>query len=197
MNAALREELLAMAAEDQRVRNELAGDGSLYGGYHPEMERVHTRNAVRLAEILDQHGWPGISLVGEDGEEAAWLVAQHAIADPPLQRRALKLLEQVPGGEIPQWQIAYLVDRVRILEGRPQLYGTQFDWDENNEMSALPIEDPERVDHRRTSVGLEPLAERTAKMREQARNSKEPPPRDVSARRQQMEAWAVKVGWHR
>jgi hypothetical protein len=37
MNAALRQELLAMAEEDQRVRAELAADGSLCQGYHPVM----------------------------------------------------------------------------------------------------------------------------------------------------------------
>ena len=37
MNDALRDELVAMAEEDQRVRAELASDGSLFDGYHPRM----------------------------------------------------------------------------------------------------------------------------------------------------------------
>ncbi len=52
----LREGLLAMAAEDRRVRAELAADGSLFDGYHPRMAEVHRRNAARLTEILDRHG---------------------------------------------------------------------------------------------------------------------------------------------
>ena len=195
MDSALRHELLLRAAEDERVREELARDGSLYQGYHPRMEEVHTRNAARLAEILDQHGWPGISLAGDDGEEAAWRIAQHAICDPSLQRRTLQLLQQAPAHEAPRWQLAYLVDRIRTLEGRPQVYGTQFDWDEQGEMSPLPIEDPEHVDQRRAAMGLDSLAQRTFAMRTQARSGTEPRPCDLAARRREMDAWARKVGW--
>src|SRR5688500_3348445 len=92
-SSALRAELLAMTEEDLRVRTELAEHGSLFDGYHPRMELVHRRNATRLSAILDRCGaWPGRSLVGGDGAHAAWLIAQHAIGDPVLQRRALQLL---------------------------------------------------------------------------------------------------------
>jgi hypothetical protein len=123
----LREELLAMAAEDQRVRAELAADGSLFDGYHPRMAEVHRRNAARLTEILDLHGWPGRDLVGADGAAAAWLVLQHAIGDPPLMRRGLELLWRLAPGEIGPARLAMLEDRVRAFEGRPQRYGTQYD----------------------------------------------------------------------
>jgi hypothetical protein len=52
-----------------------------------------------------------------------------------------------------------LTDRIRVLEGRAQLYGTQFDWDQNGVMSPLPIEDEPGVDQRRAQLGLEPLAQ--------------------------------------
>jgi hypothetical protein len=45
----LKTELLSMAAEDLRVREELARDGSLFEGYHPRMRAVHERNAAGLA----------------------------------------------------------------------------------------------------------------------------------------------------
>lgn len=84
LNERLRSELVAMAENDLSVREELIADGSLASqGYHPRMEAVHKRNASRLALIIDRYGWPGISLVGEDGARAAWLVAQHAIGNPP------------------------------------------------------------------------------------------------------------------
>ncbi len=54
-NSALRDELLAMRAEDERVRDELANEGSLYEGYHPRMAEVHRRHGARLAEIIDEH----------------------------------------------------------------------------------------------------------------------------------------------
>jgi hypothetical protein len=59
MNAPLRERLVAMIAEDERVRAELAADGSLFQGYHPRMAEVHHHNATELATIIAAHGWPG------------------------------------------------------------------------------------------------------------------------------------------
>src|SRR5688500_12493537 len=82
MNEALRRELLSLREEDMRVREQLSADGSLFEGYHPHMEAVHRHNAARLREIIGEYGWPGASLVGTDGAEAAWLIVQHAISEP-------------------------------------------------------------------------------------------------------------------
>src|SRR5438270_2438863 len=134
MNTALRRELLTMAEEDRRVRAELAADGSLFEGYHPTMQAVHDRNAARLTDIIAEHGWPGRSLVDEDGARAAWLILQHAIGHPALQRRGLVLLQEaVAQGEVPALEAAMLEDRVAFFEGRPQRYGTQYDWNNQAE----------------------------------------------------------------
>jgi hypothetical protein len=192
MNDRLRDELLAMKEHDLRVRARLAADGSLFEGYHPEMEAVHRKNSAKLIEIIQQYGWPGSSLVGEDGAEAAWLIAQHAIGEPPFQRRCLTLLEAAAeAGAVPAWQAAYLEDRIRVFEGRKQLYGTQMDTGPDGEPVPLPIEDADRVDERRSAVGLEPLAARLAKV-------ERVPPTEAHerARRQaDYEAWLRRVGW--
>src|SRR3954470_1433955 len=107
MDDNLRAELVAMAAEDQRVRAELAADGSLFDGYHPRMAEVHRSDAARLRAILDRHGWPGPTLVGADGT-AIWLVLQHPISDPPLMRRDLALLSRLAPGEIDPARLAML-----------------------------------------------------------------------------------------
>jgi len=94
MNEQLRQELLAMREEDLRVRAELLKGASSFGSYHPRMEELHEQNTARLKEIIAEHGRPGRSLVGEDGAIAAWFITQHAISDPPFQRRALELLRE-------------------------------------------------------------------------------------------------------
>ena len=66
----LRDELFAMEADDDRVRAQLAADGSLFAGYHPDMEAVHRRNAGRLRAIVAEVGWPGRSVVGEEAAHA-------------------------------------------------------------------------------------------------------------------------------
>ena len=97
MNDTLRQQLVAMAAEDARVRAELAATGELFRGYAPRMEDVHRRNARDLLAIVREHGWPGRSLVGEEAMHAAWLVLQHAIGEPDVQRGCLPILRDGRG----------------------------------------------------------------------------------------------------
>jgi hypothetical protein len=190
------DELLAMAAEDVRVRTELAADGSLFHGYHPTMRAVHDANASRLAVILDAHGWPGERQVGQEGAHAAWLIVQHAIAHPALQRRALELIQAaVRRGDAPALHAALLEDRIRVFEGRPQLYGTQFDWDSTGQLNPLPVEDPTGVEGHRRAVGLEPMEQQVKNVRAAAARDGERPPADWAARRREIEAWYREVGW--
>jgi hypothetical protein len=196
MNDALREELLAMQAEDMRVRAELLEEGALGDGYNPRMREVHERNATRLKEIIAAHGWPGISLVGRDGSHAAWRIVQHSIADPTFQRTCIAAIQNsIEQGEAPLAQLAFLEDRVRFYEGRPQLYGTQFHWDENREMNPWPIEDPEHVDERRSLAGLNSIAERTREIREQAAREGDVPPQNPEEEKRKFEAWLRETGW--
>jgi hypothetical protein len=196
MNAALRDELLAMAEEDRRVRAEVVAGGSPFEGYHPTMQAVHYRNAARLTEIIDQHGWPGRSLVGADGSWAAWLIVQHAIAHPDLQRRGLRLLQEAAArGEVPAAEVALLHDRICFFEGRPQRYGTQYDWTEGGELAPWTVEDEAGVDERRRAVGLPPLAGNTRRIRENAARDGDERPHDRKERHRKFEEWARSVGW--
>lgn len=194
MNSELKQRLLEMVEEDGRVRAELAATGELFQGYAPKMAEVHRRNAEKLEAMIEQYGWLGKSLVGEDGADAAWLILQHAIGQPKLQRRCLPILQEaVERGEAEPAHAAYLEDRICFFERRPQRYGTHFDWDENGQMSPYLLENPERVDEYRQAVGLSPLAERV----EEARNNteEEPKPSDLKKRESEMREWAKSVGW--
>jgi hypothetical protein len=63
---------------------------------------------------------------------------------------------------------ALLVDRMRMADGKDQLYGSQFvRTDDGSTVAPWPIEDAEHVDDRRRRVGLTPLAEQSREMREQ------------------------------
>src|SRR3972149_3680801 len=82
-----RAKLILAAENDLRTRALLADRGLLGDGYHPEMESVHLENAKLLEEAFAAIGWPGRSLVDDDGAGAARLLLQHAISRPDAQRR--------------------------------------------------------------------------------------------------------------
>ncbi len=192
----LRTDLLAMAEYDLRVRAELVATGAIFEGYNEKMAAVHEQNATKLERIVAAFGWPGVSLVGDDGAEAAWLVLQHAIGNPELQRSCLPLLKKAAElEEIPALQVACLEDRICVFEGRPQRYGTQFDWDEHAKMSPHPLQDQGRVDEHRKSVGLGPLSETTQEIRMRAAAEGHRCPRDLERSQKEKADWARSVGW--
>ena len=192
MDRRIADELIAMAELDRKVGDELATSGALYEGYHPRMADVHENNALRLQAIMAQVGWPTEGLVGKRAAEAAWLIAQHAISQPEFQRSCLKLLAEAAREHmVPLWQPAMLEDRIRVFEGRPQLYGTQLKPDAQGNMQPHAIEDPESVDERRRAVGLEPLAERLARAEPQ------PQPADPERFERDYQEWLIKVGWRK
>jgi hypothetical protein len=150
---ALHDELLAMLERDQSGRT---------GG--PDAEGDAARTA-RLKEILAEHGWPTYDLVGEDGEDAAWAIAQHSDQDPAFQAEALVLLrEAVAAGQASPGNLAYLTDRVAVGAGQPQTYGTQVGCGADGPVPATPLADPAGVDALRAEAGLDPLADYFAEM---------------------------------
>jgi hypothetical protein len=168
MNIILKNELIAMVDEDQRILKELHDNGELGTvEYHPKIKKIHEKNNRRIKEIIAEVGWPGIDLVGEDGAEAAWLIVQHAVLDTDFMKSCLPLLEKaVANKQAKGHHLAFLHDRIMTMSGRPQKYGTQFDISENGEVTSLPIENSQIVDKLREEIGLESLAERTKQMQE-------------------------------
>jgi hypothetical protein len=150
MDERLRAELLRRMEMDQVARRAL----------DPErMQAADGENLPWLQGVVAERGWPGASLVGVDGAHAAWLLAQHAVADPAFQRRCLELLSAaVEAGEATERELAYLTDRVLVVEGAPQLYGTQLRR-RGDHFEPCDLSDPDGVDERRAAVGLGPLAE--------------------------------------
>ncbi len=194
MNEALSHALLLMKREDLAVRAALLAEGALQDfDYHPRMEAVHQRHSARLEAILVEHGWPAPRLVGEEGAEAAWLIAQHSIGNPPLMRKCLTLLRQAAAkAEVAPWHAALLEDRIRMYEGKPQVYGTQFEPDERGELEPYAIENPLAVNALRQSVGLNTIEERTAQMRRQNHGTAVAMSPDAKAR---YAHWLRTVGW--
>jgi hypothetical protein len=195
MNTDLRNKLESLKQRDADTRNRLLKKGRLYGEYNADMQAVHLENAIALNKLVAIHGWPGISLVGLEGSRAAWLVAQHAICTPGLQRKFLRLLRAAAeSGEVPRKQVAFLTDRIRFNEGKPQVYGTVLDWDKNGELGC-ELENPDQVDERRATVGLPPFQESLRAQKNAIEAEGGIAPSDFAAYKQAANEWAKNVGW--
>lgn len=130
-----------------------------------EMRRVDERNTRRAAQILDAFGkWPGADVLGASADQTLWLCIQHADQRPEVAVRYLPMLKAAVDEKrtVPMYY-AYLVDRIRMHEGREQVYGTQTykikEEDGRSFFFVVPIEDVEHVDERRAAMGMGPLAE--------------------------------------
>ncbi|NMH96613.1 DUF6624 domain-containing protein [Pseudonocardia acidicola] len=184
-DAALREELLRRLDLDRQAGragkalfDKAAGGILRPADLLPEEQEILARledvdrdNTRWLGELVNRRGWPGRSLVGEDGALAAWLLAQHADQDPTLQRRCLDLMRAAPETEVSPSHIAYLTDRVLLAEGESQVYGSQMTM-VGGEYRPEHLRDPDSVDQRRAAVGLDPMSKHLELMRQ-------PPPEDA------------------
>jgi len=150
-------------ARDEALRAEL-----LRLAEHPD----DPRGADRVWAVLDDFdAWPGRTLVGPDGEHAAWLIVQ--LADTDLQRRALGHLEAaVDGGDADPSHYACLVDRICMAEGRPQKFGSQFVAAGDDGIAPWPIEALDGLDERRRAFGLEPFAAQARRMESELWNGR-------------------------
>lgn len=186
--------LLELQAKDLDYRDRLIATDRLNDGYDPDMEAIHLENATELQEIVNDIGYPTTDKVGKKASAAAWLIVQHAISAPDFMcRYAEHLARAVNDGEASAIQLAYLQDRIAVFSGQPQLYGTQFDWDDNGQLSPNPYDDRALVDARRKQLGMNTLAEQTEVIRNAPGN--ESPPSDLAARKASYEAWRQRVGW--
>jgi hypothetical protein len=116
-------------------------------------------NLIKVNKILNQYGWLGPQDIGMNGSQALFLVIQHA--DLKTQQKYLPMIEKAEReGKISSSNLAILQDRIAMREGKKQLYGSQEFTDKITGISyRYPIINPDKLDERRKSMGLQPMEE--------------------------------------
>jgi hypothetical protein len=150
-------EIAAMAEEDQAIQFDLVKNPD-DDGHNSRIDALFRKNTARLKPILRAHGWPQMRRDGEEVAKGAFLLVQHADADVAFQREVLpRLGRAAEAGDAKREWVALLTDRVRVNDGRPQVYGTQMTHDANGLAIPKPIEDEANVDRRRAAMGMPDL----------------------------------------
>ncbi|SDG50517.1 MULTISPECIES: DUF6624 domain-containing protein [unclassified Duganella] len=115
---------------------------------------IDEANQRELDRLLAKCGWPG-KLDGKRAAFSAFIIIQHAPLDYQLKHfDFVKAANE--RGEIPSNKFAWLVDRILVKQGKPQLYGTEFEYGSNR---VAPIADPDNLNARRKKMGLPPFSE--------------------------------------
>jgi len=166
-NSALRTELLESVKRTDEMRERLLKCAAEFHECDAPMDRLekaYRDDAVRLKAIVKQYGWPGNDLVGQDGSLAATVILLNA--DLAFKREMLPVVQAAHrAGKTDGSNYAFLVDDIRVAEGKPQVYGTRS----KQGSGTYPIEDEANVDKRRVEVGLPPLSEELEKERNKTR----------------------------
>jgi hypothetical protein len=120
---------------------------------------VDAQNLAWLKQLVKDQGIPTAEQVGESGVKWAWLLVQHADQDPRLQATVLPMFaNRYEAGELPDEDLAKLTDRILLALGKPQRFGTQFDW-LSGKFNPRNAPDVAVIDAHRQEIGLMPLAD--------------------------------------
>lgn len=149
---------------DQQPRLRMDSISKKYGWDSEEMkkhwqliQRNDSINELEVTKILDERGWLGSDLIGQQGNITLFLVIQHAGLD--VQKKYLPMLKDaVRKGNAQPSNLALLEDRVALRSGKPQIYGSQIGQDPDTKKYELqPMIEPRKVNERRASVGLDSI----------------------------------------
>jgi hypothetical protein len=166
-NPALRAELLQMEKVDQDARTKCSnGTADEQVKCLAEISKtIDDPNTKRLEQIFDEIGFPNTAKVGKEGMEAFMTLLQHATTDS-LRIRALKpITKAFKNKEMPPIAYANFVDRLRLHQGKKQLYGSGFEL-KNGRMELSPTKDLKNLELRRAKIGLPPMSEAIKMMQE-------------------------------
>lgn len=195
INEALRNLLISLKDRALELEAEYLQIHTRYDGYPLNLETLHLENAEKLNDIIEQHGWPGRSLVGTEGADAAFTLAQHSISKPELQRQFFQHInEAAKNGEATPCQAACLEDRIRFNEGKPQRYGMFFNWDESGVLIAN-VENLDLANKLRKEMGLKTVEEAKEIHRKEIEEEGGGRPLDFHEHKRNELAWAKRVGW--
>ena len=126
-------------------------------------------NLIRVEQIIKEYGYPGISLVGPETNEAAYYVIQHSTKID----KYLSLIKKAADKKELRFTLyAQMLDRSLMYKGKEQIYGTQGKGLEvlNKETGAKefktviwPIKDVAEANKRRKKAGFKLTVEEYAK----------------------------------
>jgi hypothetical protein len=137
---------------------------ALYGSASPQMDSLNKKlrysdsiDLILVTKIIDKYGWLDRNKVGNNSNQALFLTIQHSNLTT-MEKYFPKLKESAERKQSSLTDVALLEDRIMILKGLPQIYGTQYKYVESKKnFQFYPIKNIKGINRRRRSVGLTTL----------------------------------------
>ena len=155
-----------VCADDQKYRlDEWNSTIQKYGTNSKQfidlIKKMNLQDSINMSivgNIIDKYGWLSKEQTSKEANEALFLVIQHA----PLQSQLkyLPIMKRAADEKKARAaDYALLVDRTNMYQGKFQIYGSQFNYDNKSHIHIYPIYKEPYVNKRRKSVGLPPMEE--------------------------------------
>jgi hypothetical protein len=166
----LRMELQERFVADQRARKDyLAAPND--PAVARRMDQFDAENLNWLKALVRDKGIPTAEQVGENGVKWVWLLVQHADRDLKFQVTVLPMfVKRYETRELSGDDLAKLTDRILVAQGKPQRFGTQFNWlygqFERHQGGELA-----EIDAHRRELGLMPLTDYACMMKTKSKNA--------------------------
>lgn len=109
-------------------------------------------------KIIIENGFPFKDIVGDESYKQAVTIALHS--NPKNMRIYESIFSKIEDtSKIDLADKAYFIDKLRLMEKRPQVYGTQYTKKSDGTISFKEIEDIENVNVKRNNLGIGTLEE--------------------------------------
>jgi hypothetical protein len=150
--------------EDFRNKNKQMLDSVQYSWSNPKLAekyriRMYAEDSLsflRAESVLREFGYPEKEWCGESAAGVPFYIISHAPVS--LRSRYVEYFKAAAGtGKLDRTAFAFYLDKVKIVNGEKQVYGTQFYTDKNWKRYYYPIEDPSNLNKRRAEMGMEPI----------------------------------------
>lgn len=159
-NPSLHDQLLTMLQQDQTARGLSTTSPSSTTGpaVASNLTAIDAALTKQLKDIVAHYTWPTIAMVGPDASKAATLLLGHT-TDLAWRKSLLPQLTTLADQrQIDPAQLAIVIDKQLVAEGKPQRYGTQFKM-VDGEMAMISVEDPGGLDGLRRRAQLPTMDE--------------------------------------
>jgi hypothetical protein len=123
---------------------------------HETIQKEDSLNFIKLTKLVGKNNFPKESEIGKRQQKAVFMPIIHNAKVSAMQTYLPLIEDRCKNGEAAWIYYALLYDKIKMIQGLPQRYGTQF---QDHSFKKLYLnEGIEKVNAARIKLGLEPIA---------------------------------------